>query len=399
MRKFLKSQSGNVSILMGLSIVPLMLATGAAVDMIRANNTRTILQGAADSAAVAGATSKDQSAGKLKKVVEDYLKANKAMDALQYVTNVSQDLDMGQGTFTVKIAGKISTGFMYLAGVPTMDVGAVSQANVGATALELAMVLDNTGSMAGAKIDSLKASANQLITILDGEKGDYSTLKVGVVPFAEYVNVGTGNLAAAWLDASAVTAANWLGCVGSRNAPFDAQSGTSGGLYPALTGQPCNQSIQPLTEDLGMVRAKINAMTAQGNTYVPTGLLWGWNVIDSQQPFTEGMSAAALAAARGRKAIVLMTDGENTISPTYPTHDGFVPSTSNDKLATICANVKGANVEIFTVSFMVTSQPIKDLLSGCATQTANYFDASNSAELYSAFTEIGRSLASIRLTQ
>jgi Flp pilus assembly protein TadG len=399
MRKFLKSQSGNVTILLGLSLVPLMLATGAAVDMIRSNNTRTLLQGAADSAAVAGAASKDRTTAGLKQVVEDYLKANKAMDALQYVSNITQDMDMGQGTFTVKISGKIDTAFMHLAGFPTMDVGAVSQANVGATALELAMVLDNTGSMAGAKIDSLKASANQLITILEGEKGDYSTLKIGVVPFAEYVNVGTGNLGAAWLDASAVTAANWLGCVGSRNAPFDADAGTSGGLYPALTGQPCNQSIQPLTEDIGVVRAKINAMTAQGNTYIPTGLLWGWNVIDSQEPFTEGMSPAALAAARGRKAIVLMTDGENTISPTYPTHDGFVPSTSNGKLADVCANVKGTNVEVFTVSFMVNSQPIKDLLSGCASQPENYFDASNSAELYASFTEIGRSLASIRLTQ
>jgi uncharacterized protein YegL len=399
MKKFWESNSGNVGIVLGLSIFPLLLATGSAVDMIRANNTRAILQGAADSAAVAGAVSKDQSADGLRQVVEHYLEVNNAMDALQFVTNVSQDLDMGQGTFTVRISGKINTAFMGIAGMPTLDVGAMSQANVGATALELALVLDNTGSMSGAKINSLKDAANQLVSILESEKGDYSSLKIGVVPFAEYVNVGTGNLGAAWIDGSAVTAANWLGCVGSRNSPLDQQSGTAIERYPALTGQPCNAEVLPLTADLRAVRGKINSMTAQGNTYVPTGLLWGWNVIDSQAPFTEAMSAAALANARGRKAIVLMTDGENTISPTYPTHDGFVPNESNDKLAAICANVKGTNVEIYTVSFMVTSPTIKDLLSNCASQTSNYFDASSSAELYSAFTDIGRSLANVRLTQ
>jgi Flp pilus assembly protein TadG len=399
MRKFFRSQSGNVSIMLALAVVPLILAAGAAVDMVRANYTRTVLQGAADAAALGGSTSKDQSAAVLSKVVEDYLRANRAMDVLQYVTNVSEDLNMAQGTLTVKVAGQINTSFMSLAGIPTIDVGATSQVNVGGTALELAMVLDNTGSMSGAKIASLKASANQLVSILDAERGDYSVLKVGVVPFAEYVNVGKGNLGAAWIDGSAVTAANWLGCVGSRNDPLDAQAGSSGGLYPALTGQPCNAALLPLTEDLAAVRAKIDSMTAQGNTYIPTGLLWGWNLIDSDVPFTEAMTPAQLAAAHGRKAIVLMTDGENTISPTYPTHDGFVPSASNTKLSEVCANVKGANVEVFTVSFMVTSQTVKDLLSGCASQSSNYFDASNSAQLFSAFTEIGRSLANVRLTQ
>ena len=399
MKNFIKSQNGNIGLILGLSIVPMMLGIGAAVDMVRANNTRAILQGAADSAALAGSTSKDQSPAALAQVVHDYLEVNKAMDALQYVTNVSQDLNIGQGTFTVKVEGQINTSFMGVAGIPTIDVGASSQVNVGGTALELALVLDNTGSMAGAKIASLKSSAKQLISILEAEKGDYSSLKVGVVPFSEYVNVGKGNLAAPWIDASAVTAANWAGCVGSRNSPLDAQAGITGGIYPALTGQPCNAELLPLTDDMTVVRAKIDTMTAQGNTYIPTGLLWGWNVIDSDVPFTEAMSPAALAAAHGRKAIVLMTDGENTISPTYPTHDGFVPGISNAKLSEVCANVKGTNVEIYTVSFMVTSQTVKDLLGGCASQSSNYFDAANATELYAAFTEIGRSLANVRLTQ
>jgi Flp pilus assembly protein TadG len=399
MKNFLKSQSGNVSVLLGLAIVPLLLGAGCAIDWVRANNTRTILQGAADAAALAGSTAKDQSAANLTQVVNDYLRANKAMDALQSVTSVSQNLNMGQGTFTVQIQGTIKTSFMAIAGIPLMDVGASSQVGVGGTALELAMVLDNTGSMGGAKIASLKTSANQLISILEAEKGDFSSMKVGVVPFAEYVNVGKGNFTAPWLDNSRVTAANWAGCVGSRFSPLDERAGIAGGVYPALTGQPCNAELLPLTDDMAAVRAKINTMTAQGNTYIPTGLLWGWNIIDSDVPFTEAMTPAALATARGRKAIVLMTDGENTISPTYPTHDGFAPADANTKMTAVCNAVKGSNIEVYTVSFMVTSPTVKGLLGNCASQPTNYFDAADATQLYAAFTEIGRSLASVRLTQ
>ena len=150
---------------------------------------------------------------------------------------------------------------------------------------------------------------------------------------------------------------------------------------------------------MASVRSRINLMSAKGSTYIPTGLLWGWNVLDKSVPFTEGLSKGQLKAKKARRAIILMTDGENTISPTYPAHNGSNPAASNANLAALCNNVKGDEVEIFTVSFMVPSVTIKKILENCATAPASYFDAVNSADLNKAFANIARDLAAVRLSQ
>lgn len=396
---FWKDTTGNIGIIAGLVLIPVLLATGAAVDFGRANYARTVLQGAVDAAALAGGASKDKSPDRLQAIVEQYLIANHAQQVLQYVSKVDQNIDSKSGTFNVMVEGALPTSFMAIAGIKMMDIGARSQVNLGSQALEIALVLDNTGSMAGTKIANLKTAANNLVNIIEKEAASYSDAKFAVVPFAEYVNVGVGSGSASWLDKSGIGSATWNGCVGSRRQPFDLTLGTSANLYPAVAGVPCNTQLLPLTTDMAAVHSRINLMTATGSTYIPTGLLWGWNVLDSNVPFSEGRTKIQMKALKGRKALILMTDGENTISPTYPAHDGRDTAASNDNLASICKNVKNDEIEVFTVSFMVPSLTIKGILEDCASTPANYFDADNSTELYSAFTDIARELAAVRLTQ
>ena len=75
-----------------------------------------------------------------------------------------------------------------------LDVSANSSAIAGASVLDpvdVVLVLDTTGSMAGTKMTALQSSANLLIDTLDGGGG--SQVQMGVVPFAAYVNVGLNN--------------------------------------------------------------------------------------------------------------------------------------------------------------------------------------------------------------
>ncbi len=387
-----------MAVMLGLAMVPLGLGAGAAVDFARALQVRTILQGAADAAAIAGGTSRDKSDAALQQIVEQYLEINGAKDALQYVGEIKQELNEGKGTLTVSIDGTIPSSFMRLAGFSDMDIGASSEVNVGSQALELALVLDNTGSMSGTKIINLRSAATNLVNIIQSESSSYADVKMAVVPFAEYVNIGPFRGGEAWVDKSYLGGQPFSGCVGSRRDPQDQQVGAIGGGYPGLSGVRCNVELLPLTTNLDAVKSRIASMVAVGATYVPTGLMWGWNVLDSQVPFAEGRTAADMKRINGRKAIVLMTDGENTISPTYPTHDGRDVATSNTSLEEMCSKVKMEGIQIFTVSFMVPTDTIKDILIGCASAPSQYFDADNSTELNAAFTQIARELAAIRLT-
>ena len=52
MRPFWKDQQGNIAVIFGIALVPLISAVGMAIDYSRAVNARTALQTALDSAAL-----------------------------------------------------------------------------------------------------------------------------------------------------------------------------------------------------------------------------------------------------------------------------------------------------------------------------------------------------------
>ena len=395
---YLKHTCGNMGMMLALAVVPMMIAAGAAIDMIRANNVQTILRGASDAAALAGATSGKANDNRfIEKIVQNYLKANNAIGALKSVTKISQSVDMGTATFKVEIKGKIETTLMALAGIKAIDVEANSEVNLGQQSLEMALVLDNTGSMTGQKLIDLKSSAKELIKILKAEKASYSSLKFSLVPFAQYVNVGIGNAGQSWV--AQPVPAGWAGCVGSRPSPLDERSGDTGGNYPPLAGVPCQAGIIPLTTNTSSIIAGIDGMVALNSTYVPGGLLWGWNTLDKAAPFTEGLTKAQMKAVNGRKSLVLMTDGWNTASPNYPDHAGTDTALSDAKLTKLCGQVKADGIELFTVAFQVPSPSMKALLVDCASNTDHAFDAANGSALRDAFTKIGQMMASVRLTK
>ena len=103
--KFRYSQSGNVAIVFSLAIVPVLLAAGAGLDMIRANQARTVLQAAADAAALAAGSSDRTTSAELEKIAEDYVFANGLETALDSIDQVKA-LNLGAtGAFRVTLKG------------------------------------------------------------------------------------------------------------------------------------------------------------------------------------------------------------------------------------------------------------------------------------------------------
>ena len=140
-------------------------------------------------------------------------------------------------------------------------------------------------------------------------------------------------------------------------------------------------------------------MNAVGETYIGPGLLWGWNVLDPSEPITGAKTAADMAATKGLKSVVLMTDGDNTKSAVYPYHYGNDPVQGDKITSQLCDRIKSDGISIYTVAFKVIKQSSKDLLTNCASDPEQAFDATDTAGLIVAFDQIGASLAQMRFTK
>jgi Putative Flp pilus-assembly TadE/G-like/von Willebrand factor type A domain len=457
-KRFKADCRGNTAVVFALSLVPMLLAAGAAIDMVQTNQTLTVLQGAADAAAVAGGSSNLTKDSDLQKIVEDYMKANNAVSALDYVEKIESNLDKKTRTFSVSIKGKRSTSLMKLAGIDTMDLNAYSEVKLGGDGLEVALVLDNTGSMnEGGRLPALKTAAKLLVDEVMKVKTTGAYVKIGVVPFSDYVNVGLSRRKKPWMDVdkdSSVTTDTcwdtypdatkyncrqepdmndgvslgttheacdwnygtpvkvcgpststntWYGCVGSRAEPMDESIGTVSSAYKGLMNVGCASEIVELTDDQSKLESKIDGLIATGATYIPAGLLWGWHMLDSQEPLSVAKSAADIKDMGGAKALILMTDGQNTLGPYSPYHWGADNpadwARGDAKMAELCGNIKKDDITVYTVAFMVTDPKTISSMSSCASDSSKAFTADNAAELAKAFKEVGASLTAMRISK
>jgi len=186
----------------------------------------------------------------------------------------------------------------------------------------------------------------------------------------------------------------WYGCVGSRDNPKDMSDAVSAAEpVPALLNYWCSAPLTRLTNTSNDIKTAINALNAGGETYIAPGLLWAWRTLSPNAPFADGQPYGNNVT----KAIVLMTDGENTKAPQYPDHEGSNVGEANSVTAKTCKNIKDAGIRLMTVAFMVNDPTIKGILKKCATTDMDYYDAADTTTLLSAFKTIGARLTAIRL--
>ncbi len=403
-------------------------------------------------------------------------------------------------------------------GIDKMPVVVNSEALRQLGKIEMALVLDNTGSMSGTKIATLKTAAAQLVNSLAKATTDPNDLKIGLVPFSQTVNVGPQYYDAAWLDTDGKSASakslfmglevnrldlfktmgkNWGGCVETRTAPYEGagtvpdaakvdtlyvpyfapdEPGDKGdkgwgsynnsylddsstkdvrdefGLKKNADKQPdwfkyvqgdvlkydkatpyagktsafgyqygpnSGCEIAPLlrlSTNTGAVKTAINAMIANGNTDIPAGLAWGWNVLAPDGPFGDGV---AYGTDEWTKVVVLMTDGnnENEVGnqddKSYYSGIGYIwqgrmGATSANKsrrtelrdaaLGQMCAAMRAKGYVIYTVRVEVKNGS-SSVLQDCATEPENFYDVQNVGDLIAAFDDIGGHIQKLRLAR
>ncbi len=259
---FIKDERANVAMMFGLLAVPLVLMLGGAVDFMRFNRHKTQLMSAMDSAALA-------------------LGQRPAMsnaDAVTFVTDYVENMvEHGDGTmfvidgftvtktlngFEVKSDAAMETAFLPLIGIPEMELDFSTAIENTTNRIELALALDNTGSMrSNGKIQALRDAATILVDVMYEADRANERVNIGLVPFVTTVNINdsttTGTFRQSWIDVngnakhngenfnpgpnpnhhSALFAASgvpWKGCVEARAEPFDTDMTPPGGSADTL---------------------------------------------------------------------------------------------------------------------------------------------------------------------
>ena len=449
LKTFLNNRSGNFGMMAALMSIPMFGAAALAVDYVNAAGHRASIQNAVDAAVLAAAASKKTNEKDLRAVAEATLLANVSEDARDDLDVSSFSLN-ADGQVTMFVNGKLPSTFARVFNLDVLKVNVSAQAQrAGGRSIEIALVLDNTYSMVGQKLTDLKSAANTLIKTFEDEPD--LDVKIALVPFSRYVNVGTQYRNASWLDVDADSSTTknvcyktkpltgksgcsrqpytrtndgvtttgtrevcssytygpeetvckdrtsnirWYGCVGSRDAPLDVSDTRPDRRIPGLMNQTCSAPLSTLTDNFDAVRKSISAMVAQNETYIPAGIMWGWRVLSPQEPFAQAKDYSKDV----QKFMIVMTDGSNTKSPSYPLHNGNDGTYADRLMIKACGNAKNEGIEIFTVGVNVPNASTREGLVTCASKGDNAIAIVDSTKLSETFQDIAGQILSIRLT-
>ncbi len=461
LKPFSRDRRGNTAIIFALSAVPMVMMAGGAIDVIGSYKAKARLQTAVDAAALAAASARNLTKKERKQTGRKVLRTNFAASASEKDFPIKAKFKITKKDVTVTASTKMPTTFLRMAGISEMDIAARAVAKRDFGNLELALVLDNTYSMTGSKIKTLRKAARKLVKSIY-KADDGNNIRIAVVPFTRYVRIDTKYKTAPWLkppheytyhhpktcksvpeyesynchtvyrtsyldgilkswhykkcderptgrmiekcSSEYTVHYTWKGCVGSRAYPLNAKDESYGSdrIIPLVGINNCPQKVKPLTDKSGEddIITIINDMTPRdGQTYIPAGLIWGWRALSAVAPFDEGKPYAE----DNKKALVLMTDGANTVIAAGKYHNSgpsYPKAPEADTLtAEICENIKKQNIRLYTVAFEVTDPATKDMLESCATSPADFFDATDDAKLLAAFKNIAKSLQTVYLAR
>lgn len=456
---FAGDSRGNFAVVFGLAASVLALAVGFAVDTAQLMNAKSALREAVDAAVTSTARSitlGDISEQDAPKMVKAFLTANSTGGTLSYDQIVLDKLTIDRTAKTVEVAAHVDVPLYFpLFGMEknrrVADVGAALYSD---KQIEVAMMLDITGSMKGQKIEDLKTAAeNAVKALLKGNKdADKPRVRVAIVPYAEAVN--TGKLAGtvfveqkggpdlppaidAPISVSAATRPDQCATErkmqdGSADFSDDApdsirtvRRNNKDERYYAKVNRDDRLKICPeaelvaLTADQQKLLDTITAFKAGGVTAGGIAAQWGYYMLSPKWRQTisdagAGSGPADFNASKVGKVAILMTDGAfNTAFAGVPVSSDRNNQPQNDQgeksrsnAESICANMKKDGIAVFTIGFALPSAEssqaravLKDCASDDTSSMKHFYDVSTGPELDAAFKEIIANTERLALTK
>lgn len=453
-KSFLANDKGATLILFAGFFGIMAMTAGVGLDYARAYAVQSALQRDLDAAVLAGALQGTADGLDAQTIARNYFGDN--WTAAHKSGPVNVNITEAQGKVIATADVSVPMTLMKLSGFNDITIDARTSVQFGGRNVEMALVMDTTKSMDGQKLADLKAAAAKLVDTAYNAPDADEFVKVAIIPFAQYVNVGLSRRNETWLDVApdstkteqvcgdvtpviatsncqthtatryddgtpytytyqtceyeygppeyqcndVTTTETWHGCVGSRSYPLNTRDEQYSTRIPGVMNVSCSSELLPLTNDKSVLTSKIQSMVAKQETYIPAGLAWGWRALSKIAPFSEGQDKNALSNGRKvRKMLVLMTDGANTKSPNYPMHNATSASDADSLTLELCNNIKSDGVEIFTVAFDISDSSVLDKMKSCASDISKFFQTANGEELQQAFQEIAAATRSVSLAE
>jgi Flp pilus assembly protein TadG len=396
-KRFTADQKGNVAIMLGLAIVPFIMAAGAAIDYGRYNGAQTHVQSALDAAALAGASGATVSDAARLQAVKLSFEHNMQNGAAAGM-DVKPDFDIVDGRIIASAELVMPTSFMAVAGFS--DLEGKFSAEVGIQIdkkAEVALVLDYSGSMwetAGSNVKyvAMKDAATNLVN--DLAAADPDKVKFGLVPFSHHVYT---TLPGAYVLGGGPSM--WTGCTQDRQSPFNVSDSTPTTDDDSKWNQPmyadpdqlaydCSGYIGnslktvDLTDDFAKVTHQLSIMKPYAYTHIALGVEFGYHMLSPNAPFTQG---AAYNDKGTKKFMVVLTDGMQTAGAFGPKGKRN-PAQGNANLEKLCTSAKANGITIITMAFDLDDSATRKRLQNCATDAdRDFFVVDDSADLANAF--------------
>lgn len=342
--EFASDERGTTAVIFAVTFSAVLLAVAVAIDFGRVQREYTRVQNAADAAALAashrlGLPDQDvmglQNAGA-------YFKANTTRSpTVGKLDGVTLNADTGE--VKVKARGTMATSLLRAVGINDIGFSNLSIVKKGKGSVEIALVLDNSGSMAGQPIVDLRTAAQNLVNAVYAGYEGSEKVKVGVVPFAAAVNVGAHNKTATWMDGSGLSPvhfenvaeqvtrfdlltqmnATWGGCVEARPAPHDVSDSVPTTSTPATLFVPMFAPDEPDPANSGGASYSNNYLSDRGGScpVPPTTCLrtnWRGNCVEWSEPppLTPGEAQARTCKYQG--ASIGSAQGPNYLCDARP---------------------------------------------------------------------------------
>ncbi|MDO9637562.1 MAG: VWA domain-containing protein [Pseudotabrizicola sp.] len=347
--RFVRNEDGHIIAFTVVMLTLMLTLAGIGVDIIHFETVRTKQQQTLDRATLAAASLTQEL--EAEDVVRDYFAKAGLSDNLKMV---QYERTFNGSTVRAEAATLVNPVFMNLYDLTNgqgLSAAGASQAEQRINNIEIMLVLDVSGSMAGSKLTNLKSAAREFIdTVLDQDFEN--RVSIGIVPYNGQVNLpqymqdlfnAEDDHGVEDVNCFDLPASTYNSLTLSRTTPMpvtahaDTYSSTTTGSYIAPThsnavvdtgNRWCPPSkvnvIRAPTNNKTQLKSHISNLTAIGATSINAGMKWGMALLD---PSARGLYTGLVAAGHtpsyfsdrpfdytaedAMKIIVLMTDGEH----------------------------------------------------------------------------------------